>query len=123
MAADEVDPVLKKIAQDLAIEWPAKPTVVDVVGDAPAPGRDAPVRMLLATHGSCFAGASDETKSVHDARIIDCVLDYAMLRLDSRSALATALAKELRAAGKPDEYGRAWTALVVHAVAVGVTGL
>ena len=79
--------------------------------------------MLLATHGSCFAGASDETKSVHDARVIDCVLAYAILRLDTRSTLATALAKELRALGKVDDFGRAWTALVVHAVATAVLGL
>jgi hypothetical protein len=119
----EVDPLLMRLAQDLAIEWPDTPAVVDIVGDAPAAGRDAPIRMLLATHGNCFAGAGDETKSVHDARIIDCVLAYATLRLDSRSTLATALAKELRALGRPDEYGRAWAVLVVHAVATAVTAL
>lgn len=57
---------------------------------------------------------------MHDARIVDCVLAYAALRLDSRSALAVALGRELAARGKSSELGRAWTALVVHAVAVVV---
>ena len=119
----EVDPLVKRVAQDLAIDWPATPVVVDVVGDAPAAGRDAPIRMLLATHGSCFAGAGDETTRVHDARLIDCVLAYAALRLESRSTLAIALAKELRALGRSEDFGRAWAVLVVHAVATAVTGL
>ena len=119
----EVDPLVKRLARDLAIEWPTAPVMVDIVGDAPAAGRAAPIRMLLATHGSCFAGGSDETVSVHDARIIDCVLAYAALRLDTLSPLATALAKELRALGRAEDFGGAWTALVVHAVATAVTGL
>jgi hypothetical protein len=123
LGPEEVQPLVRRLAQDLAIDWPREPVIVDVVGDAPAAGREAPIRMLLATHGSCFAGAGDETKSVHDARIIDCVLAYAALRLDSRSTLATALAAELRALRRPDDFGRAWTALVVHAVAVTVSAL
>ena len=119
----EADAILRRLAQELAIEWPTSRVVVDIVGDAPAPGREAPIRMLLATQGSCFAGASQETTSVHDARIMDCVLAYALLRMDHRSALATALTAQLRASGRADDAGRAWTALVVHAVATMVTGL
>lgn len=118
-----VDPLVTRLARDLAIDWPRTPAVVDIVGDAPAPGRDAPIRMLLATHGQCFAGATGETTTVHDARIIDCVLAYATLRLDSRSALAGALAKELRELHHEEDFGRAWTALVVHAVSTVVSGL
>lgn len=123
LGEETVDPLITRLGKDLALEWPEAPAVVDIVGDAPAPGRDAPIRMLLATHGQCFAGATGETASVHDARIIDCVLAYATLRLDSRSALAVALAKELRELHHEDDFGRAWTALVVHAVATVVTGL
>ncbi len=119
----EVEPILKRLAQDLAIDWPSAPVAVDIVGDAPAPARDAPIRMLLATQGSCFAGASQEATSVRDARITDCVIAYALLRLDHRSALATALTAELRATGGGEDAARAWTALVVHAVATTVTGI
>ena len=119
----EAEPLVRRLAHDLAIDWPEAPVMVDIVGDAPAAGREAPIRMLLATHGSCFAGGSDETTGVHDARIIDCVLAYAALRLDGKSPLAAALAKELRALGRADDFGGAWTALVVHAVATAVTGL
>jgi hypothetical protein len=123
LGPEEVAPLVRRLSQDLAIEWPSEPVMVDVVGDAPAAAGGAPIRMLLATHGGCFAGAARETRRVHDARILDCVLAYAALRLDSRSALATGLDKELCTLGRADELGRAWTALVVHAVAATVAGL
>ena len=119
----QVDPLITRLSRDLAIEWPVTPAVVDVVGDAPSAGKNAPIRMLLATHGQCFAGATGETPSVHDARIIDCVLSYATLRLDTKSAVAVAVAAELRALHHEEDFVRAWTALVVHAVATVVTGL
>ena len=119
----QVDPLVFRLSRDLAIDWPKAPAVVNVVGDAPAPGRDAPIRMLLATHGQCFAGATGETTGVHDARIIDCVLSYAALRLDTKSAVGVAVAQELRALHHEEDFVRAWTALVVHAVATVVTAI
>jgi hypothetical protein len=57
---------------------------------------------------------------MHNARVFDCVLTYAAIRLASRSALARALSRELAARGIPGEFDRAWTALVVHAVAATI---
>jgi len=118
----QVEPLVVRLSRDLAIDWPKSPAVVNIVGDAPAPGRNAPIRMQLATHGQCFAGATGESTGVHDARIIDCVLSYTTLRLDERSAIGVALAAELRALHHEEDFVRAWTALVVHAVATVVTG-
>jgi hypothetical protein len=58
---------------------------------------------------------------MHDARVVDCVLAYAALRLASRSDLARALGRELGARGMAGDLDRAWTALVVHAVATTVS--
>ena len=104
---EELEPLVASLSRALAIDWPRSPPVVDVVADAPEPGRDAPIRALLAAQGSCFTGARDESERMHDAHIMDCVLVHAVLRLAARSEMAL----------EP----RAWTALVVHAVATVVT--
>jgi len=117
----EVEPLVTKLAQDLAIEWPTPPPVVDIVSRAPDPGRDAPIRVLLSAHGNCFARSRTESERMHDARVVDCVLAYAAIRLGPRSALARALSRELAERGIADDLDRAWTALVVHAVAVTVS--
>ncbi len=119
----EVDPLVRRLSHDLAIDWPRAPAAVNIVFDGPEAGREAPVRMLLAAHGSCFAGSGHERPNVRNARILDCVLAYAAFRLDRASPLATALGKELEARGHAGELARAWTALVVHAVATAVTAL
>ena len=119
--APEVEALVTALARDLAIEWPATPPSVDFVAAAPEPGRDAPIRVLLGARGSCFTRQRGDSHSVHAARIVDCVLGYATLRLDGRSALAVELDRELAARGKTNERGRAWTALVVHAVAATVS--
>ena len=58
---------------------------------------------------------------MHDARIVDCVLGYAALRLDASSELAMAIDRELVARGRGGERERAWAALVAHAVAATVS--
>jgi hypothetical protein len=123
-AGPEVEPLITRLARDLELDWPTSPAIVDVVADAPQAGREAPIRVLLAARGNCFAQSRSKTESdrMHDARIIDCVLSYAALHLEARSALGIALGRELAARGKSSEIQRAWTALVVHAVATLVTG-
>lgn len=117
----EVEALVTALARDLAIDWPLSPPPrVDVVAAAPEPGREAPIRVLLGARGSCFVRERSESDRVHDARIMDCVLGYATLRLDGRSTLAMAVDRELAARGQTSERGRAWTALVVHAVATTV---
>jgi hypothetical protein len=119
---EEVEPLTAKLATDLAIDWPLSRPLVDVVADAPEAGREAPVRVRLGARGGCFAKSKNESERMHDARVADCVLAYAALRLDGRSALAVALSRELSALSKSSEMQRAWTALVVHAVATTLTG-
>jgi len=117
----EVEVLVNALARDLAIDWPlSPPPPVDVVAAAPEPGRDAPVRALLGAHGSCFSKERKESDRVQSARITDCVLGYATLRLDDRSELAVAIDRELVARGRASEQARAWTAVAVHAVAVTV---
>lgn len=116
-----IDPLVEKLAKDLAIDWPAPPPVVDVVTASPEPGPEAPIRVLLGARTTCFARFAKETERMHDARITDCVLGYAAVQLAQRSALGRALDRELAARGLSAELERAWTALVVHAVATTVT--
>jgi hypothetical protein len=116
----EVEPLVVELSQKLALDWPLPPPVVDVVTDAPAPGPEAPIRVLLSAHSPCFARSRGESERMHDARVVDCVLTYAALRLASRSALARAMSRELTARGIAGDLDRAWTALVVHAVAATV---
>jgi hypothetical protein len=123
----ELEPLVKELAEDLAIEWPAAPAMVSVVADAPQAGGEAPIRAVLSARGSCFSGERKETARVRDARIMDCVLAYAAVGLDGKSMLASALSREMArgargANGSLQDFRRAWTALVVHAVAVTVAG-
>ncbi|MDB4943892.1 MAG: hypothetical protein JWP97_3426 [Labilithrix sp.] len=120
---EELDPMVLRLARDLAIDWPRTPVVVAMVGEGPEAGPGAPIPVLLAARGGCFAGKRGEETTVHDARIVDCVLAYAARSLSARSEVAVALAEALRARGKGAEQDRAWTCLVVHAAAVVVTGL
>jgi hypothetical protein len=119
--ADEVDALVTIVARDLALEWPVTPPVVTFVASAPEPGADAPIGILLGARGSCFARGAKESDHVHDARIVDCVLAHALLSLEGRSALGVAVDRELTSRGKNAERGRAWTALVAHAVATTVS--
>jgi len=117
----ESEVLVNALARDLAIDWPlSPPPPVDVVAAAPEPGRDAPVRALLGAHGGCFSKLPKESERVQSARITDCVLGYAALRLADRSELAVAIDRELVARGRAAERTRAWTAVAVHAVAVTV---
>jgi hypothetical protein len=119
--APEVEALVTIVARDLAVDWPVTPPVVTFVAAAPEPGADAPIRVLLGARGSCFTREAKESDQVHDARIVDCVLGYALLRLEGRSTLGVALERELAARGKTAERRRAWSALVAHAVATTVT--
>jgi hypothetical protein len=120
---EEVEALVARLSEDLAVDWPAEPPAIDVVGSAPELGRDALVPAALAARGRCFTKERQETERMHDARVIDCVLAYAALGLESRSAMAAALGRELAARGKSSEVARAWTALVVHATSVAVSAL
>ncbi|MBS2018257.1 MAG: hypothetical protein JST00_35635 [Deltaproteobacteria bacterium] len=133
----EIDGLARRIAKDLAFEWPEVPPIVDVVTDAPPPGAAAPMRALLGARGSCFTtpkpdptekllgqlvGAKPkedgpEPERVQHARIIDCVLVYAALHAAQASALRLALTAELG----PREGDRAFTLATIHAVAVVMT--
>ncbi len=119
--APEVDALVTIVARDLAVDWPVTPPVVTFVAAAPEPGADAPIRVLLGARGSCFGREAKESDHMHDARIVDCVLGHALLRLEGRSALGIALERELAAHGRTEERRRAWMALVAHAVATTVT--
>ena len=116
-----VEALVTRLARDLALEWPVPPPVVPMAGNAPEAGRAALVRPLLGARSTCFARERKESDRVHDARIMDCVLGYAAISLEERSALAVALGRELAARGKSKELARAWTALVVHAVAMVIS--
>lgn len=120
---EQAEAMTLRLAKDLAIDWPAAPLPVDVVVEAPEPGRDAPIGVLLAAQGSCFATRRNESARLRDARVVDCVLAYSALRLEGRSSLAAALRRELSARGRASDLARAWTALVTHAVATVVSGL
>lgn len=108
----EVGPLVKQIARDLAIDWPAAPPVVDLVTEAPLPGAEAPVGVVLATRGGgCLSKHRDEAQRVRDARIVDCVLVRAVIGLRERSEI-----------GRETSIDRGkWAALVVHAVATATT--
>jgi hypothetical protein len=112
-----VEPLVAKLARDLGIDWPASPPIVDVVSDAPDPGRDAPIRVLLSARGSCFLKDRGHTERMTDARIVDCALAYAADGLATKSSLHAALAAALgEASGR-----RAYTLVAVHASAVVTT--
>ncbi len=114
----ELEPLAKKLAKDLAIYWPEAGVPVDVVSEAPAAGREAPIRALMAARGSCFASEPKESSRVHDARIMDCALAYAAIGSSGTSALWGELGRLL----KRSELGNAWIALVVHASAATIAG-
>jgi hypothetical protein len=113
----EVEPLVVRLAQDLAIDWPSSAPIVDIVSDAPEPGRTAPIRVLLSARGSCFVKQRDHTERMADARIVDCVLAYAADGLATKSALAAALVAELG----EREGRRAYTLVAVHASAMVTT--
>jgi hypothetical protein len=107
----EVEPLVSRLAQDLALDWPVSPPVVDVVADAPEAGHEALIRVVLGARSACFKAQPKEANRMHNARIVDCVLAYAAAGLRSRSAIAVALGTE------QSSREQAWIALVVHAVA------
>lgn len=109
----EVEGLVARLAGALAVEWPTKPPVVDVVTEAPAPGRDAPIPAALGARSSCFSRTPADSDRMHSARITACVLTYAAVQLEAQSAIGTAMT----ARGSD----RAWVALVVHAVATLVS--
>lgn len=104
----ESEAVFLRLARDLAIEWPDRPVLVDVVVESPPAGHDALLGIALPVHGPCFARGDGER--VRHARIIDCVLVRALSPLRHRS----------KAGADLDE--RAWRLLVIHAVAATISG-
>lgn len=134
----ELEVLARRVARDLAFDWPNQAPVVDLVTDAPPAGREAPMRALLGVRGNCFtAPKPDATEKllgkivgapakepepdpprVHDARILDCVLVYAVVAATAPSPLRDALVAELGA----KEGERAYLLATIHAVAAVMTG-
>jgi hypothetical protein len=114
----EVAPLVARLADDLAVEWPDGPVVVDVVAQAPPAAREALVPVVLGARGSCFVASSKEAQRLRDARVIDCVLGYAAMSLAERSAIY----QELSAALGERRARRAFELLAIHAVAATVRG-
>jgi hypothetical protein len=114
----ELEPLVLRLASDLALEWPPSPAPVEVVADAPSPSRRAILPIALAANGSCFVAFHEEGMAVRNARILDCVLVYATLPLAARSRIYAEIERSVGA----ERATRAWTVLVVHAVAALVTG-
>jgi len=117
LGAVEGEVLLRRVRTDLAFADEEETLVVDVVADAPPAGREAPIRASLAARGSCFVREKNESARIEDARIVDCVLAYALLAASRRSELHDALVAELGAR----EGETAWSLVVVHAVAAVVT--
>ncbi|MDB4936607.1 MAG: hypothetical protein JWP87_3579 [Labilithrix sp.] len=113
----EIEPLVVKLAHDLGIDWPVSPPIVDVVSEAPEPGRAAPIRVLLAARGSCFVTERDDSERTTAARIVDCVLAHAACGLASKSEMEAALVSELG----EDEGRRAYVLVAVHAAAMVTT--
>ncbi len=113
----EAEPLLMRLASDLALSWPARPVVVDVVSRVPSPRRRALLPVALAARSNCFAAFRSEGDRERDARIMDCVLARAVISLADRSRIHAALAQKL----EPSLAKRAWVLLVVHAVAATLT--
>jgi hypothetical protein len=115
----EADAILDRVAHDLGIDWPPAPVTIAIVDQAPSPPGRALLPVALAARGGCFVTLSrdgkEEDRRVHDARIVDCVVTRAILALTSKSRLRAALPN----GGAGD---RAFTLVVVHAVAATVTG-
>jgi hypothetical protein len=112
----EADALALRVARDLAMTWPEQRVAVDVVTSAIPPGRAAPIPAVLSARGRCFMRDRRETDRMHSARIVDCVLVYALLGQRERSDIG----RELGRALPGEEARRAWTLLVVQAVAATV---
>lgn len=121
-----------RVAGDLGVRLPAdtdRSIRIDVVSETPPVGREAFLPIALATRGRCFTSEqeqlrqghpapSEQREHVHHARILDCVLVHALLNADAVTPIRVALVQLL--GNKQGE--RAWTLLVIHAVAATVTG-
>jgi hypothetical protein len=113
----ETEPIVARIASDLGVTWPDSPVVVDLVTQAPSPRGDTLVAPLLRAESSCFAVRRGESERVRDARVLDCVLSYAVISLADRSLLWTAIAERTARA----RARRAWILVAIHAVAATLT--
>ncbi|HEY8073338.1 MAG TPA: hypothetical protein VIF62_04500, partial [Labilithrix sp.] len=113
----ESDAIAERVAHDLGARWPETPIPVDIVAESPAAARDELLPPFLAARHRCFSLEKSDTDRMYTARIIDCVLARAALRLRAGSTLFEALARAMPA----EALDRAWTIVVVHAVASVVT--
>lgn len=114
--SEDTEALARRLERDLAIASPHGPVRVDVVVEAPPPGREAIVPLVLAARSTCFAKAEGGLR-VQNTRIIDCVLVQAMRALRGESTIAQALERALG----PREGARAWDVLAAHAVAATLT--
>jgi hypothetical protein len=119
-SVDGAEALLLRAASDLGMTLPERALPVAVVSEAPPVGRDALAPAVLATRSRCFMqdGATrDRSLSRDHARMLDCIFVHALLATDERGTLHDALVRELgERTGK-----RAWSLLVIHAVAAVVT--
>jgi hypothetical protein len=114
-----VDVLLTRVASDLGTSWPDGGVTVDVVSEAPPVGRAALAPIAFAAHGRCFLRDPQGDERANQARILDCLLVHALLATaEPRGTLHDAMVREL---GDRDGE-RAWSLLVIHAVAAVVTG-
>ncbi|HVH41289.1 MAG TPA: hypothetical protein VM925_03070 [Labilithrix sp.] len=120
-AVPSVDVLFARAAGAVGARWPEHPVIVDIVSEAPPVGRSALAPTALASRGRCFVREQREDERVNHARILDCLLVHALLALqvEDRGPLHDVLVRELGAR----DGDRAWTLLVVHAVATTVAGL
>jgi hypothetical protein len=112
--------IFMRVASDLGVAWPDHAVRVDIVSENPPVGRAALMPVALGARGSCFFISRSERRDerVHDARILDCVMVHALRGAHQPSALRVAIVRALGV----EEGERAWSVLVVHAVAATVTG-
>lgn len=114
-----------RAASDVGVTWPDHAVPIDVVSNAPPLGRYALIPVALAGRGWCFARArtpgGQEPERIRRARILDCVLVHALLAIRSPE-LTGALRRTLVHALGAHDGERAWSLLVLHAVAAVVTG-
>ncbi len=112
------DALLLRVASDLAITWRDRSVVVDLVSESPPPGRRSLLPVLLGARSGCFIHARGESDDLQNARIVDCIGSRALLGGAITSPIHTELLERLGAEGE-----RAWSVLVLHAVARAVTSV
>lgn len=112
----EADAIVLRLTRDLDVRWPDDGVPVDVVVDAPPPGRKARLPYAIGARGTCFFSERDDPPDDVDAQILDCVLSRALFAVDA------GVRDGLERACEPRCADRAWRLLVGYAVTATVDG-